>query len=105
MPYENSNQTMQAILQTMQTIAFEGQGWIKKGGSTSDYAGLTWSKTWLKKWLRDMWTVPIGTFEWLESYELITYFPFLKRITFRKGRKKYFLKYFNLNINVNVKKY
>ena len=50
-------------------------------------------------------TLPNGTFEWLESYEPITYFPFLTRISFRKGRKKYFLKHFNLNINVNVKKY
>ena len=46
-----------------------------------------------------------GTFEWLEIYEPITYYPFLTRISFRKGRKKYCLKYFNLNINVNVKKY
>ena len=52
-----------------------------------------------------MWTLPNGTFEWLESYEPITYFPFLTRISFQKGRKKYFLKYFNGNINFNVKKY
>ena len=31
--------------------------------------------------------------------------PFWTRVSFRKGRKKYFLKYFNLNINVNVKKF
>ena len=89
----------------MQTIVFEGQGRVKKGGSSNDYAGLPWVKTWLKKWSRDMWTLPNGTFEWLESHETITYFPFLTRISFRKGRKKYFLKYFILNINVNVKNY
>ena len=89
----------------MQATVFEVQGSIKKGGSTNDYAGLPWTKTWLKKWLRDMWTLPNGTFEWLEIYEPITYFPFLDESFFSKGRKKYFLKYFNLNINVNVKKY
>ena len=89
----------------MQATVFEVQGSIKKGESTNDYAGLTWTKTWLKKWLRAMWTLPNGTFEWLERYEPITYFPFLTRISFQKGRKKYFLKYFNGNINVNVKKY
>ena len=89
----------------MQTIASEVQARIKKGQSTNDYAGLPWSKTWLKKWLRDMLTLPNDTFEWLEIYEPITYCLFLTRISFRKGRKKYFLKYFNLNINVNVKKY
>ena len=89
----------------MQTKVFEVQGRIKKWGSTNDYAGLPWTKTWLKKWLGDMWTLPNGTFEWLESYEPITYFPFLTRISFQKGRKKYFLKYFNGNINFNVKKY
>ena len=52
-----------------------------------------------------MWTLPNDAFEWLESYEPITYFPFLTRIFFRKGRKKYFLKYFILNINANVKNY
>ena len=89
----------------MQTIVSEDQSRIKKGGSTNDYAGLPWSKTWLKKWSRDMWTLPNGTFQWLEIYEPIAYFPFWTRISFRKGRKKYFVKYFDLNINVNVKKY
>ena len=89
----------------MQTKVFEGQGRVKKGGSSNDYVGLPWVKTWLKKLSRDMWTLPNGTFEWLESHEPITYFPFLTRISFRKGRKKYFLKYFILNINVNVKNY
>ena len=89
----------------MQTIVSEGQNRVKKGGSTNDYAGLPWGKTWLKKWLRDMWTLPNSTFEWLEIYEPTVYFPFGTRISFQKGRKKYFLKYFNLNINVNVKKY
>ena len=88
----------------MQTIVSEGQSRVKKGESTNDYAGLPWSKTCLKKWLRDVWTLPNGTFEWLEIYEPIT-FLFWMRICFRIGRKKYFLKYFNLNINVNVKKY
>ena len=67
-----------------------------------DYHGV---KLGWKKWSRDMWTLPHGTFEWLEIYEPITYFPFWTKISFRKGRKKYFLKHFNLNINVNVKKY
>ena len=83
----------------MQTIVSEGQSRVKKRGSTNGYAGLPWSKTGLKKWLRDIVT------EWLVIYEPITYFPFWTKISFRKGRKKYFLKYFNLNINVNVKKY
>ena len=52
-----------------------------------------------------MWTLPNDTFEWLEIYEPITYFPFWTRISFWKGRKKYFLKYFRHDINVNVKKY
>ena len=89
----------------MQTIVSEDQSRIKKGGSTNDYAGLPWSKTWLKKWLRDMWTLPNGTFEWLDIYEPITYFPIWMRISFRKGRKKNVLKFFNLNINTNFKKY
>ena len=55
----------------MQTMVSEGQGRIKKGGSINGYAGLSWSKTWLKKWLRDMWNLPNGTFEWLESYKPI----------------------------------
>ena len=76
----------------MQTIVSEGQSMVKKGGSTSDYAGLPWSKTSLKKWLRDMWTLPNGTFEWMEIYDPITYFPFWTRISFRKVRKKYFIK-------------
>ena len=92
-------------LATMQTIVSEGQSRVKKRGSTNDYAGLPWSKTGLKKWSRDMWTLPNGTFEWLGIYEPITYFPFWTRISFRKGRKKHFLKYFNLNTDVNVKKY
>ena len=88
----------------MQTIASDGQSRVKKGRSTSDYAGLPRSKIWLKKWLRDMWTLSNGTFEWSEIYEPITYYSFWTRISFWKGRNKYFLKYFNLNINVNVKK-
>ena len=91
-------------LQTMQTIASDGQSRVKKGVSTNDYAGLPRSKIWLKKWSRDMWTLPNGTFEWLEIYEPITYYSFWTRISFWKGRKKYFLKNFNLNVNVNVKK-
>ena len=55
----------------MQTMVSEGQGRIKKGGSINGYAGLSWSKTWLKKWLRDMWNLRNGTFEWLESYKPI----------------------------------
>ena len=55
----------------MQTMVSEGQGRIKKGGSINGYAGLSWSKTWLKKWLRDMWNLPNGTFEWFESYKPI----------------------------------
>ena len=89
----------------MQTLAFEGRGRIKKRRSTNDYAWFRWSKNWLKKWLRDKWTLPNDTFEWLEIYEPITYFPFLTGIIFWKCRKKYFFKYFNLNINVNVNKY
>ena len=89
----------------MQTAVFESQGRIKKGRSTNDYAGLPWTKNWLKKWSRDVWTLPNGTFELLESYEPIIYFPFLTRISFGKGTKKSFLKYFNFNINVNLKKY
>ena len=89
----------------MQTKVSEGQSRVKKVGSTNDYAGLPRSRTWLKKWLRDMRTLPNGKFEWLEIYEPITYFPFWTKISFRNGRKKCFLKHFNLNINVNVKKY
>ena len=48
---------------------------------------------------------PNGTFQWLKIYEPIVYFHNGTRISFQKGRKKYFLKYFNLNINVNVKKF
>ena len=48
----------------------------------------------------DMWTLPNGTFEWLEIYETITYFFFWTRIALRKGRKKYLLKYFNLYITL-----
>ena len=33
-----------------------------------------------------MWTLPNGTFEWLEICEPITYFPSLTRISFHKGR-------------------
>ena len=33
----------------MQTIASDGQSRVKKGRSTSDYAGLPRSKIWLKK--------------------------------------------------------
>ena len=45
--------------------------------------------------------LPNGTLEWLEIYEPITYFPFWTRNSFQKARKKYFLKYFNLNISGN----
>ena len=89
----------------MQTIVSEGQGRVKKRGSTNDYAKLPQSITWFKKWLRDMWTLPNGTFEFLEIYEPITCFPFWTRISFLKGRKNYLLKYYNLYINVNVEKY
>ena len=75
----------------MQTIVSEGQNRVKKGGSTNDYAGLPWGKTWLKKWLRDMWTLPNSTFEWLEIYEPTVYFPFGTRISFQKEERNIFL--------------
>ena len=43
-------------------------------------------KTWVKKWLRDMQMLPNGTFDWMEIYEPITYFPFSTRISLYKNR-------------------
>ena len=38
-----------------------------------------------KKWLHDMQTLPSDTFEWLETDELITYFPLSTRISLYKS--------------------
>ena len=75
----------------MQTMVSEGQGRIKKAGSINGYAGLSWSKTWLKKWLRDMWNLPNGTFEWFESYKPITYLRSWRESLFEKVERNIFL--------------
>ena len=43
-------------------------------------------KTLVRKRLRDMRMLPNGTFDWLEIYEPITYFPFSTRISLYKSR-------------------
>ena len=46
----------------MRIIVNEGEGKLIKDGSTNDYPGLPWGKTWLKKHLSDMRKFPNGTF-------------------------------------------